>query len=1101
MLAVRSLLLLAVLSLPLAFGGPPDLPDGRARGEKLIPSYRTPAGLKVELFAAEPMLASPVAISLDEKGRVYVAEEYRFNLGTEENRTRAFFLDDDLQIRTLDDRLKMFRKFSGKFEGGMDWFTKHSDRVRRLVDTKGAGKADVSTVFADGFNDPLSGLAAGVLAWEDSVYLTNIPDLWELKDTKNVGKADVRKSLHRGFGVNCGFLGHDLHGLTFGPDGKLYFSVGDRGFDLTTYENKHLEGPRVGAVFRCDPDGKNLEVVHRGLRNPQELAFDQFGNLFADDNNCDKGDAARLVYVVEDGDSGWNMAYQSIQPPYMAGPWFAERMWHPYNPGQPAWIVPNVGKIGNGPSGFAFTSGTSLPDRYRNRFFMANYVGNGGIESWGVKPQGAGFEIVDYHDFFKPISATDVTFGYDGKMYISDFVNLLWNGGSAGGRIYTVFDPEKLKSPVVVETKKLFEEGFHQRNAEELSKLLEHEDMRVRQRAQFALAKRGAQTIPAFVEVLSKSKNQLAKLHCLWGLAQIARTSPEAWTGIAAELKNPDAEVRAQACKVLADCRVPEVSAALVGLVADPAPRVAYFAAQAVGKRAQVDAIPAIVAMLRTNNDKDPYLRHAGVIALKNMNAPDAVHAFAKDPADAVRIAVVLVERRNADPRLVEFVTDANPMIVAEAVRAIHDLPIEGLTESLASLAGQWKDKSFPEMEPALRRVLHAAYRLGRPQDLVQIAGAISNPLWPQNVRIEAIHMLRDWAVPSPRDRVTGFWRPLAPRSGDPVRELLLEKFPSILGAVGSNAKVQSEFVRLLARLTIPVPAARLDGWLKDETAAVGLRVSALKMLRSPAAIDLALASALPELRSEAREILSELDPKKALPAFLALLDDAKATASEKQRAIVLLPNFKAPDAGRKLDRLAADLAEGKATPSLQLEILETIKTASNPARQASRTKYESGLPATDKVARFGVSLEGGSADRGREIFLGNTAAQCVRCHAVDATGSAINAGPNLSKVVARNPIETRRYLLESMLEPNAKIASGFGTVTLTLSSGKALSGTLLEETPKRLTIQTGTGEKIGVEVADIEERSKMTSAMPSVERTLSTAELRDLVEYLMTLK
>ena len=104
-------------------------------------------------------------------------------------------------------------------------------------------------------------------------------------------------------------------------------------------------------MFRCDPDGKNLEVVARGLRNPQELAFDEFGNLFADDNNCDKGDHARLVYVVEGGDSGWNMAYQTIPPPYLVGPWHAERMWHLPHAGQPAWIVPPVGKLGAGPSG------------------------------------------------------------------------------------------------------------------------------------------------------------------------------------------------------------------------------------------------------------------------------------------------------------------------------------------------------------------------------------------------------------------------------------------------------------------------------------------------------------------------------------------------------------------------------------------------------------------------------------------------------------------------------------------------------------------------------------------------------------------------------
>ena len=132
---------------------------------------------------------------------------------------------------------------------------------------------------------------------------------------------------------------HDLHGLAWGPDGKLYFSIGDRGFHVETKEGTVLHGPRTGGIFRCNPDGTNLEVIARGLRNPQEIAFDQFGNLFAVDNNCDKGDHSRLVYVVEGGDSGWNMAYQSLPEPYLTGPWHAEQIWHlPPSELQPAWI-------------------------------------------------------------------------------------------------------------------------------------------------------------------------------------------------------------------------------------------------------------------------------------------------------------------------------------------------------------------------------------------------------------------------------------------------------------------------------------------------------------------------------------------------------------------------------------------------------------------------------------------------------------------------------------------------------------------------------------------------------------------------------------------
>ena len=85
--------------------------------------FRVPKGWKAELFAADPQLGNPVAFCLDEQGRIYVAEEYRFNRGTEENRTRPFLLEDDLQLQTAADRLAMYRKWSDRFEGGMKWFS------------------------------------------------------------------------------------------------------------------------------------------------------------------------------------------------------------------------------------------------------------------------------------------------------------------------------------------------------------------------------------------------------------------------------------------------------------------------------------------------------------------------------------------------------------------------------------------------------------------------------------------------------------------------------------------------------------------------------------------------------------------------------------------------------------------------------------------------------------------------------------------------------------------------------------------------------------------------------------------------------------------
>ncbi|MDB5309013.1 MAG: repeat protein [Gemmataceae bacterium] len=1104
-LAVPALLTAVPPDAPKPAAPEPDLPDGTEKALQHMAGFRLPKGLKVELFAAEPKLASPVAIGLDEKGRVFVAEEYRFSRGTEENRTRPFFLEDDLQIRTLDDRLKMYRKWAGKFEGGMDWFSKHADQVRLLEDTDGDGRADKSTVFAGGFNHPLDGLAAGVLARDGDVYLTCIPNLWRLRDTKGKGVADAREPLLTGFGVNCAFLGHDLHGLIFGPDGKLYFSVGDRGFNVTSKEGATLSGPRTGAVFRCDPDGSNLEVVMRGLRNPQELAFDQYGNLFADDNNCDKGDHARLVYVVEDGDCGWNMAYQTIPAPYTAGPWFAEKMWHLPHPGQPAWIVPPVGKIGTGPSGFLFTSGTTLPDRYKNSFIMCNYAGGRGLEAFRVTLKGAGFEVADYHDFMVPIMATDAEFGPDGKLYVSDFVNLDWSGRSLGGRIYTVSDPEKVKDPAVLAVKKLFAEGFNHRPVKDLADLLGHPDQKVRLRAQWAIASHAAggkqaDVVAALATVLADTTRQLPRLHAVWCLGQIARIHPLPPGAISSVLADRDPEVRAQAAKVAGDIGRAEEVGTLTSLLADPEPRVRFFAAQALGKLKSKPAIPGLFKVLAENKDADPFLRHACVAALARIGDADAAHARATDPSASVRLAVVLVQRRLRDKRVAQFLTDPDSLVRAEAARAVHDLPMEDLYPALAQLLPKLTASS--DDDATARRCIDAAFRLGGAGEAKTVLAAAANPNLSPAVRVEAVAALRHWADPPQRDRVTGFWRPLGKRDTELIRGVVGPAFEKLLGS--TSGALLTDVVGLIRPLELDVGEGTLGEWVADTKKEVPVRVAALRVLADrkaktlPASVSVAIGDTAPLLRAEARDVLAATDPVKGTDLLAAALADETAPVVERQRAVAALARVKAPAAGRQLDAWADKLAAGAVPEELRLDVLDALTVAPAPRRDKVRAAFEAAQPGGPH-AKFSVSLKGGDADRGREVFFGHAAAQCVRCHVVNGAGG--NAGPDLSKVATRYPDRTREFFLESLLTPSAKIAPGFGTVTLALADGRTVSGVLAAEDKTAVTLQAPDGKKEVIPVADIERRSAATSPMPAVDRTLTPREVRDLVEYLTTLR
>lgn len=1083
-----------------AFDPPPTLPDGTEEATRAIATFRKDARLKVELFAAEPRLGNPVAIGLDERNRVFVAEEYRFNRGTEENRTRPFFLEDDLQIRALEDRLAMYRKFADRFEGGMDWFSRWSDQVRLLEDRDGDGHADRTTVFADGFNDPLDGLAAGVMVRDGDVYFTCIPNLWLLRDEDGDGKAEFRQSLHRGFGVNAGFLGHDLHGLVWGPEGKLYFSVGDRGFHLTNKEGQLLDGPRSGAVFRCDPDGSHLEVVARGLRNPQELAFDDFGNLFAADNNCDKGDHARLVYVLEGGDSGWNMAYQSMPAPYLTGPWHAERLWHLAHDDQPAWIVPPVGKIGDGPSGFLFDPGIGLTDRERGQFLLCNYTGNGGLEAFGLKPRGAGFEIVDYHDVLKPLFATDAEFGYDGKLYLSDFVKLEWDGPGGRGRIYTLFDPARVETPTIRQTAQLVREGFRQRNQVELLGLLGHADRRVRQRAQFTLAGRDQPPVEELQRLAKGTAPLLARWHAIWCLAQIERAKPGVIAPLTEQISDAEPEIRVAAIRVLGDLGHHPAADAIAACLADPSPRIRLHAAMALSKLKHRPAADPIIAMIRSNADADPFLRHAGVMALVAVADPSLLDRISGDPDRSVRLAAVLVLRRLRSQSLARFLDDPDPLIATEAARAIHDLPIEPLSPELARRLDRWSSLENPAPEALLRRSLDANFRAGSRENAQRIFDALLTGKLSSVMRREALQSLLDWDAPGPRDRVTGVWRPLQPRSSPFLHELVKERSSALLAR--TDGELQSLAVDLVARWDVNQVASTLLSWVKDEARSAPARVSALRSLVAAepsvlqAAVLAARGSRSPLLRAEARDLLVKSDPQSAVEELTLVLSRVDSAIVERQRAFESLARLGNSRGDELLvlwlDRLNNDAID----PALELDLLEAIKARGTPGLVLAARDVEAKRAKDHPSGVHRQALQGGDAERGQAIFRGHAAAQCIRCHKVRGEGGT--AGPDLTQVGARQP---RESFVESLIHPDAKIVEGFGSVVLALKDGTLATGSLVKEDARLVELRATDGTLRSIARGEIEDRSTPRSAMPSMERVLSARELRDLVAFLASLK
>jgi len=1054
-----------------------------------IQRIRVPKGLQVSLFAAEPMLANPVCFCVDEKNRFYVAETFRLHDGVTDVRGHMDWLDGDLASRTVADRVALMKKHLGKQV--KKWTVEH-ERIRLLEDTSGSGKADRSTVFADGFQELADGIGAGLLARDGQVWYACMPNFWLLRQGKD-NKAGPRKVLHSGYGVHISFIGHDLHGLRFGPDGKIYFSCGDRGFHVQT-AGRAVSCPDTGAVLRCNPDGSELEIVATGLRNPQELAFDQYGNLFTGDNNADHGDKARWVYVVEGGDSGWRGSYQYHTMPVDLGPWNAEKLWLPPWDGQAAYIVPPIANVADGPAGLTYYPGLGLPDRYQGHFFLCDFrggSGQSGIRSLAVKPKGAAFEMVDQHEFIWSVLATDVDFGTDSCLYLTDWVEG-WEKPNKG-RIYKVFDPEKVKDPEVLGVKKILAEGITHRSLDELAGLLSHRDMRVRQHAQFALAERGLASVARLCDIARSKQNQLARLHALWALGQISRKTPDVLEPVISLLGDPDAEVRAQTAKILGEGHPATAFDRLLSLISDPEPRVRFFAALSAGKFGRQEVVEPVVGMLRENADRDPYLRHAGVMALTWFGNTDVLEKIGEDKAPPIRLAALLALRRLERPEVARFLNDPEPRLVLEAARAINDVPINAALPQLAALISR---QNMPE--PLQYRVLNANFRLGQADNAAAVAAFATQENIPEAVRIEALRELADWSRPGGRDRIMGQWRPLPPRPASVVTAAVR---PALAALFRAPDKVQREAVKLVAKLQLKETAPTLLERVADGNRSMELRLEALSALETLAderleqAMQLALADAEAKLRTAGRRVLAKHRPNEAAGVLEALL--GQASVIEQQGALSILGDLKSPAADAVLCRCLDKLGANQMPVEIQLDLLEAAGRRKAPEVKDKLSAYEKARAKKDLLTRYRESLAGGDAEAGKNIFFHKAEVSCVRCHKIKKEGGEV--GPDLTGIGTR---QKREYLLESILDPNKEIAKGFETVVLAMSNGQINVGIVKAEDARQIRLITAEGHVVDVPKSQVEERTRGKSAMPEdVIKHLSKSEVRNLVEFLAGLK
>ncbi len=516
-----------------------DLPRYPAVEPKdAIATWQVKKGFKLQFTANEPQVRSPIAVSFDENGRMFVCE-----------------MIDYSEMRDV---------------------TPHLGRISMLEDKDGDGHFETSQVFADDLAWP-----TGLIYANGGVFVIATPDLWFFKDTDGDGKADVREKIYTGFGTGLKLL--NVQGLAnspmWGQDNRIHILAGggNRGV-MTCLKRPELPGLELGGKdFWFDP--RTLEFGLEGGGAQYGMSFDNYGRKFA----CSNSDHLQY-WVYDDKYANRNPYYampparQSIAVDGGAAEVFRLSPDEPWRIIRTRWRIAGVVKgsvEGGGRVSGYFTgaSGTTIyrGDAYGSDFMNNSFTGDAGgqlVHRKIIKPSPDGVSLIgerpaDEHGFefaaSKDTWVRVVNFANapDGCMHICDmyreviehpwsipdeikkFIDL--NNGNDRGRIYRIVPEqgaERIGQPV----------ALGKASTEELVKTLGHTNGWHRDTAQRLLYERQDKAAVPLLEKVLSGDNALAKLHALGALEGLGSINE---SRLAAALAGPDEQVTIHALKVV----------------------------------------------------------------------------------------------------------------------------------------------------------------------------------------------------------------------------------------------------------------------------------------------------------------------------------------------------------------------------------------------------------------------------------------------------------------------------------------------------------------------------------------------------------------------
>lgn len=1074
------------------------------------------AEIKLHRWSGDLNVPDPVACCVDEKGRVYVAATTRRKAADLDIREHPLWIPDDVSLTSVEEKSAFLKRelAPGKVrvprgglkdhnrDGNIDWkdLTVHSERIYQLRDTDGDGTADKMSVFAEGFNTEVTGIAAGILYHDGWVYATIAPDLWRLKDSDDDGVADVREVVAHGFGMHIAYAGHDMHGPRLGPDGRIYWSIGDKGVNVTSKEGKKWFYPHEGCVMRVEPDGTGFEVFAHGLRNVQEVAFDAFGNMFGVDNDADlPGERERFVYITEQSDSGWRCSHQYMKA---ESRWMRESIWRPQGQtatktsndeddpiGQPLFVTPPLANYSNGPAGLVYEPGTAMGEGLRGQFILSQFP-SGKMDAFAIEPDGAAFKMTNLRTINSGIMGIGLNWGPDGALYMAD-----WMGGyplDEKGAIWRIDDDLEAAGDLRKETQTILAEGFDKRDTSNLQTLLGHADQRIRIAAELELAKR-----EAWDALLTTARDSnaplLARVHAVWGYGIGFRKGKMDETGLHEMLvvaKEP--EMQAQIAKVISEGKITRTTErALIDLLKSDSPRVRFHAALAVGRLGLADA-GLYLLDLAGKDARDPWLRHALVTGLAGCMTPELLAERANATSAAERLVCALALARTRSPLIAAFLDDPEADILDEVTRAIHD--DQGIPDALPKLA-KLLEEERPLPGNTFRRAINANLRLG---ELVNAARLLQYALRHQPPEaLTALQTLVNFTEPRRLDPVDGAARPQMARDPTGIAVNVVQPWRKDLLAL-TDPDMKAGVIELMIKTAMKMEAPALSEIIADADAKPNLRIGALKLMAAQHPDDPAFAKALAqagqksspvELRMEALAQTLSHQGDKAIGEVSRVLE--QGTLAEKQAALKLLSRTRGKEAEGLMDAWILRLAAGKVEAGLKLDVIEAGQAHPALADRVMAFQHSRTSAPRDDL------LEGGNSAIGKDIVTNHLGANCLGCHTVEEKNGS-QVGPLLKGIGA---VRTRAELLESIVNPVAKIASGFGLVSVYLKDGSNLSGMLLEEDKSAITLRMADGSQKKLDRDDINMQTPPVSMMPPMLGILTPREVRDVLAYLASLQ